>query len=216
MTVLVLGFEGYGGRGINPSEQIVSTLDGKRIAQRAVVGRVLPVSYDRLAATVTALIEEHRPACVIAIGLWPGEPVIRLERIAANENDFEIPDNAGAIEAGPIDTDGPAGRRTTLPVHAIRDALLSDGIPARLSGTPGNFLCNAMMYTILGAAERLTPAPAAGFIHVPYLPEQVADLIAEVRDGHGLELHQRADLPSMALETMVRAVTIAIEQTVAP
>ena len=44
-----------------------------------------------------ALIGELAPRVVVSIGLWPGEPVIRIERVALNVADFEIPDNRGQL-----------------------------------------------------------------------------------------------------------------------
>jgi pyroglutamyl-peptidase len=78
-------------------------------------------------------------------------------------------------------------------------------IPARASSSAGNFLCNALFYiaqeTI--AARRLPTR--AGFVHVPYLPEQVAQVM---RAEDRLEIHQRADLASMALGTQLEALRI--------
>ncbi len=147
---------------------------------------------------------------MISLGLWPGEAVIRLERVAINVADFEIPDNAGELVHGPLDPDGPTARPSTLPLVSIRDRLLAAGIPARLSGSAGTFLCNALMYYGLAAAERREAPPACGFIHVPYLPAQVAQVIAAEAAAQGLELHQRADLASMALDQQVAAVTMAL------
>jgi pyroglutamyl-peptidase len=61
--------------------------------------------------------------------------------------------------------------------------------------------------------RRRTPPICCGFIHLPYLPEQVALLLAQARDPAAVGLHQRADLASMALETMVEGVRIAIATT---
>ena len=96
-----------------------------------------------------------------------------------------------------------------LPLHAIQRRLLEAGIPARLSSTAGTFLCNATMYTFLhtGPAGRGVPC---GFVHLPYLPEQVAALLEDLRKEQLLELHQRADLASMSLATMVEAVRIVL------
>ena len=52
-------------------------------------------------------------------------------------------------------------------------------------------------------------------MHLPYLPQQVAWLIRDTADEARLELHQRADLASMDLATMVAAVRIAIGTTLA-
>ena len=52
---------------------------------------------------------------------------------------------------------------------------------------------------------------ACGFIHVPYLPSQVAQLQRSLKQEAVLEAHQRADMASMDLATGVRAVGIAVE-----
>jgi pyroglutamyl-peptidase len=211
--MLLTGFESYGGRAINPAEQIVTRLDGTRIAGVEIRGRTLPVSYAELGPRIASLIEELRPPAMICLGLWPGEPMLRLERIAANVADFEIADNVGATAREPVLEGGPDGYRSTLPIHTIRDRLLPAGIPARLSGTAGQFLCNACMYHALDACARRSPRPPCGFIHLPYVPQQVALLLQEICDSARVELHQRADLASMALEVQIEGVRIAIATT---
>jgi pyroglutamyl-peptidase len=212
---LVTGFEPYGGRGVNPSAEVVRRMDGLEIQGARVVGRVLPVSFAALRARVEALLEEVKPAVVVALGLWPGEPVIRLERIALNLADFEIPDNDGLmLRDDALDTLGVSARPATLPLRAIETALLQAGIPTRLSTTAGTFLCNATLYSFLSASGTRGPredaAPACGFIHLPYLPEQVAGLLVDLRKERRFEQHQRADLASMSLATMMEAVRIAL------
>ena len=212
-TMLLTGFEGYGGRGLNPAAEVARALAGQTVRGACVTSAILPVSYARLAGGMTELIRKHRPRAVICLGLWPGEPVIRLERFGTNLSAFEIADNAGAMESGPIEAAGPAARIATLPVETIQTRLLDAGIPARLSSTAGNFLCNALLYETLGIVEREAPDALCGFIHTPYLPAQVADMIGTIKIERALELHQRADLASMALDTMVAAIRIAIETT---
>ncbi len=212
--VLVTGFAPYGGRGRNPAADIAKALDGTAVAGMPVVGRLLPVSLAEIAATAEGLLDELRPRLVISLGLWPGEPVIRIERVGLNVADFEIPDNDARMALDePIMANGPAAKFSTLPARKIEDALLAAGIPARISHSAGTFLCNACLYAFLSAAERRPETRACGFVHVPYLPEQVAGLMQELRQQARLELHQRADLASMALETGIRAVAIAIETT---
>jgi pyroglutamyl-peptidase len=105
----------------------------------------------------------------------------------------------------------PAGLLGSLPIERIGDRLLAAGIPARLSGTAGQFLCNALMYHALRLCAERTPPPRCGFIHLPL--EQVALLLEQARDHATVELHQRADLASMALETMIEGVRLAIATT---
>lgn len=213
--MLLTGFQGYGGRAVNPAEEIVKALDGQTLGETMVTGRVLPVRNAGLGERLTALIQEHRPSAVICLGLWPGETMIRLERVGLNISAFEIPDNEGALVQGPVRAEGTLALASTLPNETIRDRLLDAGIPARLSSTAGNYLCNATLYHALSAVADLDPAPRCGFIHVPYLPRQIAGLLADTAQEARLELHQRGDLASMALETQIAAIRIAIDTTLA-
>jgi pyroglutamyl-peptidase len=214
MTALVTGFEGYGGRGRNPAGEAAMALDGRVVGGVKVAGRRLPVSYDQLAAGLTGLMDDLKPDIVISLGLWPGESVIRLERIGINVADFEIPDNGGTfLTDAPILGNGAPAIMATLPNREIRGALLAQGIPARISATAGTFLCNATLYSTLAHAATMRRVPLTGFIHVPYLPEQVAEILETVEGERRLELHQRADTASMDLGAMVRALETAIETT---
>ena len=210
-VALLTGFEPYGGRGVNPALEVVRRLDGTEIGGVPVAGRSLPVSYRALRSQIDELLEQMSPALVISLGLWPGTPMIRLERIAINVADFEIPDNDGAfVTDATVEANGGNALRSTLPLRKIEAALLEAGIPAYLSNTAGTFLCNATMFEFLQALEGRGRATPCGFIHLPYLPAQVADLLARTRTERRLEREQRADLASMDLEVMVRAVRTAI------
>jgi pyroglutamyl-peptidase len=209
-TALVTGFEPYGGRSLNPSAELARALDGARFGGLTVVGRTLPVALAGLAERLESWLDELEPALIIALGLWPGEPTIRLERFGVNLADFDIADNAGVrAEDAAIAAAGATALAATLPLRAIERRLLAEGIPVRLSNTAGTYLCNATLYSLLHALERRHRRTPCGFIHLPYLPEQVAALLAEGRAGR-LELHQRADFASMDLATMKRAVTLAL------
>jgi pyroglutamyl-peptidase len=212
-TALITGFEPYGGRALNPSAKLALALDGVRIGGFDVVGRGLPVAFAGLAERLEAMLDAVRPKLVIALGLWPGEPMIRLERFGLNLANFEIADNAGLrLEDAAIAPAGTAALAATLPLRAIEQALIAAGIPARLSTTAGTYLCNATLYTLLAAVERRGWTIPCGFIHLPYLTEQVAEMLAEARAGR-LELHQRADLASMDYAVMERALRLALAVT---
>jgi len=191
-------------------------MDGKTVASAQVIGRTLPVAYTSLRSEIEGLLAEIQPAVAISLGLWPGEPVIRIERIGVNVTDFEIPDNEGKLlvdEA--IQADGLAARLSTLPIRKIEQALLDAGIPARISSTAGTFLCNACLYTLLAAADTAENTPAAcGFIHLPYLPAQVAEQLQQLRRKGELEFHQRSDFASMDLATSIRAIEIAVATSI--
>jgi pyroglutamyl-peptidase len=209
-TALVIGFEPYGGRALNPSGRLALALDGAVIGGLRVVGRTLPVVLAGLGERLEGWLDELRPDLVIALGLWPGEPMIRLERLAANLADFAIADNAGVrAEDAVVAPAGAAALLATLPLRAIESALLADGIPARLSMTAGTYLCNATLYTLLDLVERRGRHVPCGFIHLPYLPEQVADILRQARAGR-IDLHQRSDIASMDFAVMEQALRRAL------
>ena len=101
-----------------------------------------------------------------------------------------------APEDEPIAPEGPAAYFSTLPVKAMVAAIREAGIPSSLSNSAGVYVCNHLMYGVLHAAATRFPGMRAGFIHVPFIPEQVA------RKG--------GNLPSMALETIAKALEAAI------
>jgi pyroglutamyl-peptidase len=159
--ILLTGFQPYGGRQLNPSAEVVRALDGTGIDGCTVRGMLLPVSFAAANQPLTDAIMEHRPVLVVSMGLWPGEPVIRLERVAVNRASFEMPDNDGQrLLNDQVEPDGPVARAVTLPVGEIIASLRGKGIPARASDTAGTFLCNTTLYRALGSCERLqTDAP---------------------------------------------------------
>ncbi|CAN5182045.1 pyroglutamyl-peptidase I [soil metagenome] len=183
MTALLTGFEPFDGAAVNSSWEAVQRVPG-------VVAAVLPVEFGRASAVLDALIEEHRPEVVIAVGLADGRTAITPERVAVNLQDARIPDNAGAQpREQPIDPDGPAAYFSGLPVRAIADAISAAGIPAQVSLSAGAFVCNSVMYRLLASAA----VPVAGFIHVPSERDLSVEDIAR-----GLEIAVRVSAGSVA------------------
>lgn len=208
-AILVTGFEPYGGMASNPAFDAMRALDGKTIAGHPVAGRALPVSMAKIHDAIAVLLREIDPAAVISLGLAPGEPVIRIERVGLNLADFSLADNEGLrLRDKPVSGNGPPARWATIPARAIHDALLAEGIPARLSVTAGTYLCNACLYGFLEALDGRAPA---GFLHVPMTPELVC---AEIRSGRD-KIDERNPPPSMELSRIVTAVEIAIRETMA-
>jgi len=195
---LIAGFEPFGGHERNPAAEIALALDGERIGGAPVIGRLLPVSHHAIAGRLAALVEEHRPRLVIALGLAAGEPAIRLERFGHNLAHFEIADNDGVrIMDEEIEPGGPVALRATLPLRGIEQRLLAAGINARLSETAGTFLCNIALYQLMRLAESRSQSFLGGFIHLPFMSEQLAA--------------ESSDTPSMELPRMIAAVRIAAE-----
>jgi pyroglutamyl-peptidase len=193
-TVLVTGFEPFDGAEINPSQEIARNLNGTVIAGHRVVGALLPCVFGAAIPELKRLIGVHRPALVICVGQAGGRAAITPERVAINIDDARIADNAGAQPVDrPIVRGAPAGYFSTLPVKAIVAALREVGVPSEVSQTAGTFVCNHVFYGLMHTL-RTSKGVRAGFIHVPYLPEQA-------QKG-------QASLP---LEDMVFGVALAVE-----
>ena len=212
--ILVTGFQGYGGRSANPSELVVQALDGAQIGGLTVRGQVLPVDFAQMRRSLPALIDDLRPRLILSLGLWPGEAMLRIERMASNWSWFELPDNAGHRQNGRVIEGGPDGYLSSLPADLMQAAVRAAGLPCRQSGSAGTYLCNATLYTVLHHCALHHPSIHAGFIHLPYLPAQVADLLDQVAHDGQIEQHQRSDFASMSLHDMVSGLKIALESAI--
>src|SRR5205085_3871402 len=128
-TVLVTGFDPFGGSAVNPSWDAIHTLHGREISGHRIVGGEIPTVFATSLARLEALMDEHRPRLVICTGQAGGRPAISLERVAINIDDARIPDNVGARPIDvPIMPGGPAAYFTGLPIMAMPQTLLDPGV----------------------------------------------------------------------------------------
>jgi len=84
----------------------------------------------------------------------------------------------------PIAECGPAAYFSTLPVWDLVAAIKAKNVAGAASYSAGTYVCNHVMYTVLHEAAQKYPAMKAGFIHVPFLPEQMQGRI----NGYAMEL----------------------------
>ncbi|USZ69876.1 pyroglutamyl-peptidase I (plasmid) [Halorussus salilacus] len=210
MTLLLTGYEPFGDHDRNPSKAVARDLDGEEVADREVVGRVLPVEFDRAGEEMTELIEDHDPAAVVATGLAAGRAAVSVERVGVNVADCAgVPDNADAEPRDErIRDEGPAAYFATLPVARVVGDLLDAGIPARVSNTAGTHLCNHVLYRTRAHVEREGLDIPAGFVHLPLTPEGAA---SKARDGEAES--GGAVPPSLPLGIQREAVRRAFEAT---
>lgn len=173
-TVLVTGFDPFGGSAFNPSWDAVHALHGRSIAGHQVIGGELPTVFGASLQRLQALLEQHRPRLVLCTGQAGGRGAISLERVAINVDDARIPDNAGAKPIDqPVVPGGPAAYFTGLPIKAMLQALLDAGVRAEVSQTAGTFVCNHTFYGLMHLlAQPRWQGTRGGLIHVPWLPEQ--------------------------------------------
>lgn len=199
MKVLISAFEPFGAETINPAQRAVAALPDV-VAGATICRCDVPVVFGTAIDVVTAAIDEQHPDAVVCVGQAGGRAGITPERVAINVDDAAIPDNAGQQPPGhPVVVDAPPAYFSTLPVKAMVRAITDTGLPASLSNSAGTFVCNHLMF---GALHHLALAgsPArAGFIHVPFLPEQVID---------------RPGTPAMVASDITRGLEAAIRAIV--
>ena len=199
MTILVTGFDPFGGEPINPAIESVKRLPDN-IAGAEIIKLEIPTVRKKSLEKIEKAINEHNPDVILSIGQAGGRFDISIERVGINLDDFRIPDNEGnQIIDEPVFPDGENSYFVKLPVKAMVQNVQKNNIPASVSYTAGTFVCNHVLYGVLYLIEKKYKGKKSGFIHIPFLPQQVID---------------KRNMPSMELNTIVKGLTAAIEAIV--
>ena len=189
--LLITGFDPFGGESINPAWEAVRLLPDV-IRDFELVKLEIPTVFGAAAQVVIDKAEEIHPDAIISVGQAGGRAAVTPEMVGINLRYASIPDNMGALPCDiPIAEGGPAAYFSTLPVRAIAKAICDAGLPGAVSYSAGSFVCNDVLYSLLHHFDET--AVRAGFIHVPFLPEQTVDK------------------PSLPLEQTAAALRAAIE-----
>lgn len=195
MKILVTAFDPFGGESINPAQKAVEQLED-RIGDHHIHKLIVPTVFGGAAELVIREMDVLHPDAVICVGQAGGRKAVTPERVAINIMDANIKDNAGYQPRDEqIVSGGPAAYFSTLPIKKMVEGICKAGLPADVSNTAGTFVCNSLLYCVLHHATTHMPDTGAVFIHVPYIPQQT-----EGKDN----------VPSMALDDIVRALTAAI------
>ncbi len=196
MKILVTGFDPFGGETINPAIESVKKLPD-RIGNAEIIKLEIPTVIGKSVAKIKAAIELHHPDVVLSIGQAGGRPDITVERVGINIDDCRISDNEGNQ---PVDmkvvAEGPDAYFATLPIKAMVENIRAHGIPASVSNSAGTFICNHVLYGVAHLVASQYPSMKSGFIHIPFLPQQVI---------------AKPGMPSMTLDSIVQGLVCAIE-----
>ena len=180
MNILVTAFDPFGKEKTNPALEAVKLLP-ETIGEHTITKLEIP-TYD----------------AVLAIGQAGGRFDLTPERVGINVDDARIADNKGNQ---PIDEviqeDGAPAYFSNMPVKRLTQAIKDAGVPASLSNTAGTFVCNHVLYQLGYLHATTFPYIQFGFIHVPFIPEQVTN---------------KPNTPSMALDTIVKGLEAAISE----
>ena len=196
MKVLITGFDPFGGEKINPAWEAVRALPDN-IDGIEVVKLQIPTVFKKSAKKLFENIDSVKPDVVICVGQAGGRYEFSVERVAINVDDGRIPDNDGYQ---PVDSlvfeDGENAYFSTLPIKAIVEEVKKVGIPSAVSNTAGTYVCNHIMYSLLYYLNKNNLNIKGGFIHVPFIPEQVVE---------------KKNTPYMELTRITKALEISIK-----
>ena len=195
MKVLLTAFDPFGGEPVNPAQEAVAAV-ADNIAGAEIVKVVVPTVFGKSIETVYEAMKRENPDVTFCIGQAGGRVGLTPERVAINLDDARIEDNEGNQ---PFDRtifeDGETAYFTSLPVKAMVAKIKEASLPASVSYTAGTFVCNHLMYGVLYHISKEFPDMKGGFMHVPYLHEQVLN---------------RANTPSLSKDDIVRGIEAAI------
>jgi pyroglutamyl-peptidase len=204
-SILLTGFEPFGGESVNPSWRVAQALHGETVAGASVQSLCLPCAFGDALQTLGTALARRRPAVVLALGQAGGRSEFSVERIAINVDDARIPCNAGRQPIDePVVPGAPAAYFSTLPIKAIVAALREAGLPAAVSHSAGTYVCNHVFYGLMHALRRRRGV-RAGFMHLPLLPEQAAQ--REWPTPASLPLATLVQGVRLSLATAVRTTT---------
>ncbi|GEK91296.1 pyroglutamyl-peptidase I [Alkalibacterium kapii] len=199
MKILISGFDPFGGEKINPAYEAVKLLPDS-IKGAEIVKLEIPTVFHKAAEVLEEKVKEVDPDVILCIGQAGGRYGVTPERVAINVDDARIPDNE---QKQPIDVkikeDGPSAYFSTLPIKSMVEKMKEAKVPSSVSNSAGTFVCNHIMYQILYMIDKKYPQKTGGFIHCPFIPEQVID---------------KPNQPSMNLSDIARGLEAGIEAIV--
>ncbi|MDR7870557.1 MAG: pyroglutamyl-peptidase I [Tissierellaceae bacterium] len=200
MKILITAFDPFGGDKINPALEAVKIMKDE-ISGAKIVKLMIPTVFRKSIEKTVEAIEKENPDAVLCVGQAGGRFDLSPERVAINMDDARIKDNEGNQPIDePIYEDGESAYFATLPIKAMVKEIREGGLPASVSNTAGTFVCNHIMYGVLYHIAKNNKNIRAGFIHVPFTPEQV--------------VNRPSPSPYMATNDIARGLELAVKAIV--
>lgn len=194
MKILITGFDPFNKETVNPAYLAVSKLRNT-YGDIILTKLEIPTSFSHSFEILSQELNNDYDA-VIMVGQAGGRKEISLEKVAINYIDAKIADNDGlVISHQAINSNGKEAYFTTLPILKLLSDLEKESIPAKISYSAGTFVCNYLMYKTLEHFN--TTNTKVGFIHVPYIKEQIKDDKTPYMD---------LDMITKALETIIKGL----------
>ena len=160
----------------------------------------IPTEFYKSIEVLRSCVEKEKPEVVICVGQAGGRFTVSVERVAINLDDARIPDNGGNQ---PVDQaivkDGPAAYFSTIANQSdCKCHQRRWNTRILVSNSAGTYVCNHIMYGLMHMISTRFPEIRGGFIHVPFLEEQVLD---------------KPNMPSMGLESISKGTWYCSEDS---
>jgi pyroglutamyl-peptidase len=168
--ILITGFGPFRGAPVNPTADLVRALCRIRRPAFADIRRaahIFETSYAAVDADLPDLIARHRPRVLLMFGLAARTKSVRIEMKARNVRSQIVADVAGARPlVNAITLHAASPRHGRAPFIQMVTASCAVRVPARLSHSAGNFLCNHLYWRALDLRTADRPTIVV-FVHVP-------------------------------------------------
>ena len=162
-TILITGFEPFGGRKINASWEIVKRLPDE-ICGFKVQKLQVPVEFGTGASMILDKVRELHPAFLFMHGEAGGRTKVTPETKAVNIRK----------DAGKVSQKGPDEIMASIPVKEIVSSM--QDYPIEASSDAGTYVCNDVFYSAL--YELAGSDTVVSFTHVPYIEDDVKPVLA--------------------------------------
>jgi len=173
MTILVTGFSSFPGVPVNPCETVLKWVD-ESFDTNHVRTKLLPVSFAQSVVDVTAAITKLCPTFLVHFGVSRRAKGIRIEKVAYNARNAQIPDiDQQWYHGTPIVRElvYEMAIHTKVPVQNLIAAAQSATTPSDKtlsitdSNDPGRYVCNNLYWNSLYKHPEIPSI----FVHIPMI-----------------------------------------------
>jgi pyroglutamyl-peptidase len=179
MRTLLTGFEAFGSVTSNPSARIVAWLEREGAPGHELTTRVLPVSYERSAREIEALLRDGAFDVALLLGVARRETCLRIEHRGCLRLTGHRPDVDGEVPRAVEPGDRPEAYPATVAVEAVVERLAGAGLAVRLSEDAGSYVCNHAYYAALRTIREAGLSTRCLFLHVPPDAETFGEPLAQ-------------------------------------
>lgn len=166
MKILLTGFKAFNNEIINPTELIINN---KHFSCDTLL---LNVEYDNDAKLLISKLEGNDYDLVLLLGQAGGRKKVMIEYYALNIRNASIPDNLGVNKFHEtILEDRDLAYKTNINVKELCQNINDPDFD--ISYFAGTYICNEIYYQALNYIYKNNLNTLCGFIHVPFIKEQV-------------------------------------------